>query len=176
MKRICIALIGIAFFGLSCSTLDQNVLARKNLAKCKFEVSSVEPTKVDYSGLNIKSVDFIVNLKITNKSNGEVALDHVEGEIFLDSTKAATIAHKNLVRIPAGKSKVEPINVSVPFSKTVSAIGKLPKDITIAAKLYVNIMIGSFTLPTPIVVEAKHTMPIPYDKIKKMQQIKAQRF
>lgn len=169
MKRLLLLpLLLIPFLTqISCSTLDLNAQARKNLAKCKFEFERVELKKVNISGLKVRSLDLDVFLKITNKAASDVALDHLEGEIYLDDFKASKISHKRFVRIKPGKTVIEPVEVHVPFADALKGLGHKPEYIIVKAKVYVNIMIGSYTFPTPFDVSVEQKFKVPYDEIEK---------
>lgn len=168
MKIKAFTLIFIAAFAFSCATVEQNIIARKNLEKCEFRFINIVPERVNISGTSIESVDFTVNLEVNNKSDGEVVLDRVEGDIILDENKAASISRSDLSRIPAGEIKVEPINVNVPFKDAIKAASGMPDEIIVKARVYVNILIGYYTLNTPVVFRVERTFPVPYDRIKEM--------
>jgi LEA14-like dessication related protein len=165
MKQInIIAAAAIISVIAGCATVDMNKKARTDLAKCKYEVAGIE-----YESLTKKpeAVNFKVLLAITNPNDNDVALDHVDADLYLDQTKVGTVNHKNFVRIPAKSSVTEPIEVQIPFSAAWILAGSRPQNLTIDATVYVNIMIGKFTLSTPFAVPVKKTVPIPWDKIDK---------
>lgn len=165
MQKIASIMIFAVIFAAGCGTINQNIQARKNLSKCKYDLERIELKKVNLKGLEIRSIDFTGYLKITNTTTGEVALDYIDGDIYLDKYKTSTLAHNRLLRIKAGASVVEELLLQVPFESALKALGHRPADITVVARLHMNLLIGSFTLPTPIVIEVRKKFPIPYDKI-----------
>ncbi len=172
MKKALILIALLSLFSTSCGTLQQNIQARKNLAKCKYDFKKLELVKVSLKGLKPKWVHFDGYLEITNRAGSEVALDRVEGDIYLDRYKTSKISHPRFVRIPAGEKKTEKIRLKVDFGKTLKAASRRPENITIEAKVYMTIMIGTITLKTPIAITVKQTFPIPWGEIKK--QVKKQ--
>jgi len=171
MKKIALyaAIISVPIFlGASCSILDQNINARKNLANCKYELQKVVPTGIKLDGLKLKSVDFDFYLKITNTAKSDVALDRIEADIYLDDNKVANASHKQFVRIKPSKSATEIFSSEVPFASIIKAIGKKPKDIIIVAKVYVSLLIGEHTIKTNYSITVKQKFPIPYKKINKL--------
>lgn len=167
MKKIILSgMISIFAFASGCSTVDQNINARKNLAKCKFDLEKLALNRVNFTGIEPKNADFDIYLKITNPNNDDVVLDRIDADIFLDQTKTTTINHKKFLRIKGGTSETEKLELTLPGSAIIKLAGKKPENITVDATAYVNIIIGSYTLQTSIKVKVKKTFPIPYDKIK----------
>ncbi|MCP4130320.1 MAG: hypothetical protein GY754_05005 [bacterium] len=167
MKKFIIITLAVLVM-TSCATLKQNIEARKNLKNCKYELVTVKLKKVDLDGISVKSLYFDLHLKITNTTKSEVALDRVEGNIFLDRYQTSKISHKKFVRIKPSQSAVEVIEIMVPFKQAVKSLGRKPDKIIVKAKVFVNIMIGSFSLRTPISIEVTKAFPIPYDEIEKI--------
>jgi len=157
------ALILIAYTG--CSTVDQNVKARKNIGKCKFDFSGIEFNKLNMGEKGPASIDLTALLTIANPNDSDVVVDHVNADIYLEQKKVGTLQHKNFVRIKAGSSAVERIAVNVPFSAGLLLTGKRPETLTIDATVYINILVGNYTLPTPAAMPVKKTVPVPWDKI-----------
>lgn len=118
--------------------------------------------------IKINHVLFDLYLKIKNTTDHEVVLDHLEADIYIDKTKVSKVNHKKFTRINPGKESVEKINVKVPFDEMKGFYLKKPKTITFDAKVYVNILIGDYTLETPWVISIKKTILIPYNKIQKI--------
>lgn len=172
-KKSLAFLIVFSFLFHFCGTINQNLQARKDLANCKYDLEKIELNKIDFdNGIIPKSVWFDVYLKITNTARNDVALDRVEAEIFLDEKKLTDLAHKNFVRIAPQNFAVEKIALEIGFNAISSAAQKKPENITVQATVYINILIGSFTLKTPFAVAVKKTFPIPYDLIEKEIQKK----
>jgi LEA14-like dessication related protein len=172
MKKTAIFVSMIALTIISCATVDQNIKARKDLEKCRYDLDSIEVVDVKLDGAQIKDADFNIYLKITNTTDGDVALDSVDGDLYLDDAKTTDIIHKNFVRIKKGQSSVEKIYVSVPVGSVMKLLGHKPENITVDARVKVNILIGSHTLETPFVAHVKKTFPIPWDRINEMFQKK----
>lgn len=166
MKKIFL-LCSLLVIVSSCKTMDDNINARKNLSKCKYEFEKIEVTNIKLKGLIIRYVDFNIYLKITNTTNNDVALDRIEGKIFLDKHKTSNFKHKKFIRIKPGKSAIEPVTTRVIFPSVVKSIGKRPKNIIIKAKAYVSLLVGSGNLKTPVAIEVQKKFPIPYNKIDK---------
>lgn len=207
MKKI--SYLGLFFsfilLGSSCSVIDQNIKARKSLAKCKYKVKKVKLERLNFGNeikldsktilhptskksikkilrfLNqirkkrfkvaIKSADLVLKLEIKNTSSYEVALDHIFATVYLDKRKFTSIKHPYFVRIPKGQSLVEPLQINVPFHH-LNRFSFKPKTATIEATVYVNIIIGSYTLKTPYTVTLNKTVVIPYKKIQSILQKK----
>ncbi|TAL35424.1 MAG: hypothetical protein EPN93_10350 [Spirochaetes bacterium] len=150
---------------LSCGTVDQNIRARKNIEKCKFELNDLKLNRIEFNGIAPKQADFDLFLKITNPTEDDVVLDRVEADIYLDRDKTTSIEHKKFLRLKGKDSAIEKIDLSLPASALFKLAGKRPETVTVDAKVFVNILIGSFTLETSISVPVKKTFPIPWDKI-----------
>jgi LEA14-like dessication related protein len=109
---------------------------------------------------------------ITNKANSDVAMDKITGDVFLDQYQTSQFKHKHFVRIKPGATKTKKIRLKVDFGKALKAVSKRPKNITIKAKVYMTIMIGTIDLKTPFAFEVKKTFPIPWKQIE--TQVKRQ--
>jgi len=165
MRKAAVSISLILLFATACGTLQQNIDARKNLAKCKYKFRKIELVKVSFKGIKPKWVHFDAFLDITNKAKSEVALDSITGDIFLDRYKTSQIQHKHFVRIQPGEIKTEKVRLKVDFGKTLKAASKRPEKITLQAKVYMTIMIGSYTLKTPFAIKVRATFPIPWKEI-----------
>lgn len=168
MKRptsVMLAVISILFLLNSCKTIQQNIDARKNLAKCKYEYQKIEYTGFDLNKRRLRGLTFNVLMKISNRASSEVALDHVEADIFLDKHKALQVKHNKFVRIPVGAVKTEPFSMKVPLTSAFRIIGKKPKSLTVKAKIYMTLMLGSSQVSSPIPFVIEKTVPIPWKKI-----------
>lgn len=150
----------------SCSTLQQNIDARTYLAKCQYEFAGLTVTGVTFSsGILIDSVDLKVQVKITNKTDRDVALDHADLKFFLDKNPILETAHKNFVRIAPKASSTEPVAVTLPFGGIVKTLGHRPETIGVKAKLWVTLLVGKATWETPLVIPVEVEVPVPYDQI-----------
>jgi len=165
MKKAALIISSILLFATACGTLQQNLDARKNLAKCKYKFRQIKLVKVSLSGIKPKWVHFDAFLDITNNAPSEVALDRVTGDIFLDRYKTSQIKHKHFIRIQPGATKTEKIRLKVDFGKTLKAASKRPEKIILEAKVYMPIMIGTYTLKTPYSMKARASFPIPWKEI-----------
>lgn len=166
MKRLfTFVLVGGVALSMACSTVDQNIKARKNIEKCKFEFNDLKVNKIEFEGISPKQVDFDVFLKITNPTEDDVVLDQVDADIYLDGKKTTTINHKKFMRIKGKESAIEKIELNLPGAELLNLVGKRPETMTVDAKIFVNVLIGSVTLETNIAVPVKKTFPIPWDKI-----------
>ena len=166
MRKTVLVFLCALFAAAGCSTIDQNLNARKNLEKCTFEVAALEFVKLNGKASRPESIDLNALLKVTNPNASDVALDHVDADILIDGKKAAAVSHKNFVRIKAKSSVTEKAAVNIPFSAEW-VTGKRPETVTIDGEVYLNIMIGDYTLPAPTAVKIKKTVPIPWDRIAK---------
>jgi LEA14-like dessication related protein len=166
MKKLYVSM-GLALFILAsgCSTVDQNIKARKNIQKCKFEFHDFKLDDVKFKGVKPEEVSFFIYLKITNPTADDVVLDHVEADIYLDENKTTSIKHKKFLRIKPKTPVVEKIAMELPASALLNLKGKRPQDLTLDAQIFVNVLIGSFTLDTNVMIPVKKTFPIPWDKI-----------
>lgn len=165
-KIVVIILVSLTIF--SCKTMQENIQARKNLEKCKYEFKELLVKSVSIRKGKLKDVVFDTTFKITNNADSDVAMDRMTGKIYLDKRRTATLAHRQFLRIKPGKSKNAPIEVTVPFSKTIKAIGRFPKEITLEVTVYMSLMIGEVNLVTNIPITVRQTFPVPYDKIQRM--------
>ena len=94
MKTLWLTL-GVCAFLSSCATIQQNIDARAYLAKCKFEYSGFRVTGVTFSsGIIVDAVDFEVDVKITDTTDRDVALDHATLSFFLDKNPILDVAHQ----------------------------------------------------------------------------------
>jgi len=123
--------------------------------------------------VKLETVALDLFLKITNTTEHPVALDAVEGNLYLDGKKSARIEHKHFVRIEPGKFSIEKIFVSLPVEDLEAIDRKEVKEFSVEAAVQINILMGSFTLKTPFTVTVKKTFPMPYEKIDaKMDPVK----
>ena len=166
MKKIAAAALLSLLFSAGCATVDQNIQARKDLEKCRFEITGIEFVKFHKSAKDAFEVELNADLEITNPNENDVALDHVDADIYVEQSKAATVQHRNFVRIKAKSSVTEKVGITIPMQASWLT-GARPDTATIDALVYVNVLIGSFTLPTPIEVPVKKIVPIPWDRIEK---------
>lgn len=165
MKRIILWITALLIGTTGCSTIQQNIDARKNLTKCKYEYDRIELRKVEIGDLQLQTLDFNVYVKITNNSPTDVALDKVEGDLLLDEYKTLNLSHKKFIRIKPKESKSEPIVVHIPFRTAMKNLGHRPENLTVKAKLYMTVMIGEKNITSPYPFEAEKTFPIPWDQI-----------
>ncbi|GEM_PF-1259208 len=165
MKKIIAPVAVIFLFGASCQTVQDNVDARKNLAKCTYEFDRIELRKVEIGGVRLQTMDFNVFVKITNNSPTDVALDKVEGDIFLDEHKTINISHKKFLRIKPGESASEPIVLHIPFASALKTIGHRPENLTVAVKIYMTLMLKEKHITSPYPLDVEKTFPIPWDQI-----------
>jgi len=91
----------------------------------------------------------------------------VDAQLFLDGKFLTQFQHKNFVRINPGKFSNEKISLSIPFSNLAGITEKRPEKAGVKAKVFINILIGDFTLKTPFEVSINKTFPIPYEKLEK---------
>jgi LEA14-like dessication related protein len=166
MIRILTAAFFAAFVVLAgCATVDQNVAARKNLEKCTYAFSGLEVDKLHYDSGVPESVDMTVLLAVTNPNSSDVVLDHIDADLYLEQKKVGNIQHKNFVRIAAKSSSSEKVEFNIPFSDAWLLAGKRPELLTIDAMVYVNILIGNFTLAAPMEVPVKKVVHIPWGRV-----------
>ncbi len=170
MKRLLFPVLSLIMLSalFSCKSIQENIDARKNLTKCKYEFIKIEPVSVTLDGVKLKSVQFDAKFRITNTTKTDVAMDKISGTILLDNNQAGTLTHARYVKIKKGASAVEPISISIPFKSAMKALGHMPKYITFDLKVYMNLIIGKYNLGASIPVNVKIKTPVPYDTIKKM--------
>jgi len=150
----------------SCATVQQNIDARTYLAKCRYEYAGVKVTGVRFStGILIDSVDLDANVKVTNTTDRDVALDHADVSFFLDSNRVLDAAHKRFIRIAPAAASTETIAVGLPFGGIVKSLGHRPEKLGIKAKLWVTLLVGKDTWETPIVIPLDVEVAVPYDQI-----------
>lgn len=165
MKHVFLIVTVLFIIATGCQTVQQNIDARKNLTKCKYEYDKIKLRKVEIGGLQLQTLDFNIYVKITNNSSTDVALDKVEGDLFLDEHKTLNISHKKFLRIKPKEEKSEPIVVHIPFRSAAKVLGHRPENLTVKAKLYMTVMIGEKHITSPYPFEAEKTFPIPWDQI-----------
>lgn len=165
MKKIFI--LGLtAVLAASCATVQQNIDARTFLAKCRYEYAGAKVTAVRFStGIVIDSVDMQVNVRITNTTDRDVALDHADLSFFLDNNHVFDMAHNKFVRIVPAASSTEPIAVGLPFAGILKSLGHRPETLGIKANLWVTLLVGKSTWETPVVIPLEVEVPVPYDQI-----------
>ena len=150
----------------SCATVQQNIDARTYLAKCRYEYAGVKVTGVRFStGILIDSIDLDANVRITNTTDRDVALDHADLSFFLDSNHVLDAAHKRFVRIAPTAASTETVAVGLPFGGIVKSLGHRPEKLGIKAKLWVTLLVGKDTWETPIVIPLDVEVAVPYDQI-----------
>jgi len=167
MKKTIIFILLIIISSTACETLQQNLQARKNLAKCKYTFKKINLVRVELKGITPKWVHFDAYLNIKNNAASDVALDRVTGDIFLDNYNTSQFQHKHFITIKPGFTKTEKIRVKVDFAKALKALSGKPKNITLQAKVYMTIVIGKITLKTPFAFKVKQTFPIPWRAIQR---------
>jgi len=161
-------LVAAALVLTGCATVQQNVDARALLAQCRWEYSGLSVAGVTFSsGILIDRVDLVVQVKMTNTTKKDVALDHATLTLALDGNDVLDTAHKKFVRVAPGKSVVEPVAVGLPFGSAVKTLGHKPEKIGVKAKLWVTLLVGKDTWETPLVIPVDVEVPIPYDQIQK---------
>lgn len=152
-----------------CATIKQNIDARANLAKCQYEFAGIDLKSLKFgSGAEVDSLFFDVKIKVTNKADSDVAIDHVNTDYFLDQNHILGLDHNVFTRIPAAQAKVDSLTVELPFKGILNQIGKKPENITVKAKLWLTLLVGKDTWETPVVFALDITVPIPYDKIREL--------
>ena len=165
MNRL-LFLVGALLAFSSCATVQQNIDARTYLAKCHYEFAGLTVTGVRFaSGILIDSVDLSVQVKVTNPTDRDVALDHADLVFSLDKNQVLETAHKKFVRIAPQGSASEPVAVTVPFAGVIKSLGHKPETLGVQAKLWVTLLVGKDTWETPLVIPVSVTVPIPYDQI-----------
>ncbi len=163
-RFIFLALAAVALS--SCATVKQNIDARTYLAKCKYEYAGINVTGVEFSsGVLIEAVDFDVQVKITDTTDRDVALDHADLAFSLDSNHVLDAAHKRFVRIAPQAFSTETVAVGVPFAGVLKSLGHRPQTIGVKAKLWVTLLVGKDTWETPVVIPLEGSFPIPWDQI-----------
>ncbi|MGA2641741.1 MAG: hypothetical protein ABSG21_12670 [Spirochaetia bacterium] len=160
-------LLGLAGILLtSCATVQQNIDARTYLARCRYEYAGLKVTGVQFStGTLIDSVNLDANVKITNTTERDVALDHADLSFFLDKNPVLDMSHKNFVRIVPRASSTETVAVGLPFAGILKSLGHRPQTLGIKAKLWVTLLVGKDTWETPVVIPLEVEVPVPYDQI-----------
>lgn len=161
------------FIIAGCSTVDLNKKARTDLSQCRFDISGIEFESIKKGEKGPESADFRVFLTIINPNDNDVILDHLDADLFLDQTKVATIHHSDFAQIKANASSIEQIVVNVPFQAFAVLFGKHPESLGADASIYVNILIGEFTLSTPVIVQVHKSIPVPWDTIGKEMLLKS---
>ncbi len=156
----------LSFF--SCKTLQQNIDARKNLAKCKYELLEVHPRSVKLQGSSLSSVVIDALFKIENKSSTDVRMERMDGIIFLDNRRVTTFSHNKVLQIKKGHSAKGPVTFSIPFKDAIKALGSMPKYITFDITVYMDMIIGKYSLGTAIPVNVKIKKKVPYETIRKL--------
>jgi hypothetical protein len=158
----CAALLALG----SCATVKQNLDARSLLAKCQYEYAGISVSGVKFGeGVEIASVDFDVNVKVTNTADKDIAVDHAEFSFYLDGNRVLDIGHERFARLAPASSSVEPIAAGIPFSGILKALGHRPEKIGVKAKLWVTILVGKDSWESPLVVPLEVEVAIPYDQI-----------
>ena len=159
-------LFGAVLLLASCATIQQNIDARKYLEKCKYEYAGLDVTDVKFSsGILIDSVDFVVQVKITDTTDRDVALDHADLDFFLDGNEIIQTQHKRFVRLAPKEETTEPIAATLPLDGILKTLGHRPETMEVKAKLWVTLLVGKDTWKTPIVIPVDYSMPVPWDKI-----------
>lgn len=166
MKKAILLLGFASLLVTSCATVQQNIDARTYLAKCRYEFAGLQVTGVRFStGTIIDYVDLDVNVKITDTTDRDVALDHAELAFSLDKNPVLDTAHKRFVRIAPAASSTEAMAVGLPFAGIMKSLGHRPANIGIKARLWVTLLIGKDTWETPLVIPVEVEVPIPWDQI-----------
>jgi hypothetical protein len=164
--RLTVSVFASLVFLASCATVQQNIDARAYLAKCHYDFAGLSVTGVKFSsGILIDSVDLKVDVKVTNTTDKDVALDHAELAFSLDKNPILETAHKNFVRIAPAGSATEAVAVTLPFGGIVKTLGHRPEKVGVKAKLWVTLLVGKDTWETPLVIPVEVEVPIPYDQI-----------
>ena len=150
----------------SCATVQKNIDARALLANCKYEFAGISVTGVAFArGIEIDSVDFDVNIKITNTADRDVAVDHVELAFFLDGNHILDLDHKWFARIAPSASSVEPVSTRLPFAEIGKTLGHKPETIGVKAKIWVTLLVGEDVWETPVMIPIELETAVPYDQI-----------
>jgi len=157
-------LLGVLLCG-SCATLQQNIAARENLKKCKYELEAISLRGVHLDGLKVETVDLDVHLRVTNTTDQVVAFDRVDAEVTLDDTQIAEVVHTTFVRIAPGESVVEPVHLSIPLAEAASNLGRLPDEVVIKGLVYPTMIVGDEAVETSVVIPITRVFRIPYDDI-----------
>lgn len=170
MKKYIVPALCFAFVlsFLSCKTLQQNLDARKNLAKCKYELLELHPRSVKLQGSRLSSVNIDALFRIENKSSTDVTMEKMDGTILLDNRRATTFTHKKVLHIKKGHSGKGSVTFSIPFKDAIKALGSMPKYISFDITVYMNIVIGKYSLGTAIPVKVKIKKKVPYKTIRKL--------
>lgn len=166
MRRHAIKLLLLTLAGALVSSCLTNIDARTYLAKCKYEYAGLSVKCVEFSpGLLIDSVDLAVKVKITNTTDRDVALDHVDLSFFLDENHVLDATHNNFVRIVSETCSTETVIVKLPFRNIITAIGHRPQTLSIKGKLWLTLLVGKDTWETPLAWPLDVEYPIPWDQI-----------
>ena len=64
MKKFVLLAVVIVMAGTSCQTLQQNLEARRNLAKCKYEFQNVVVRGIEMDGFKLRAVNLDIILLI----------------------------------------------------------------------------------------------------------------
>ncbi len=170
MKKIFLTAIcfAIALPILSCKSLQDNLNARKNLQKCKYEFVKLDPGSVQLKGMKLNTVSFDAIFQISNRASTDVIMDKMEGTVLINDKETATFSHDRVLKIKKGQVAREPISISIPFMTTIKSLGSMPKYLTLDVTFYMNLMVGQYKLGGDIPINIKIRKKIPYKKIQKM--------
>lgn len=168
MKRLfLLSCIIISAFQLV--SAQENIRSRERIKDSKIEFIRIEPTKVEAKGMTLRAVHFDVYLRVINKTEGNAVIDKLDnGLVLLDNKKAATFTHGAFSVIEPEQSSEEKFNVRVPIVGALTAISRMPQNMTIKATAQLTLMLGKMKIETPFTYELSKTFKIPYDKITKM--------
>lgn len=166
MKRSWLLLVGTLVLSISCATVQQNIDARTFLARCQYEFAGIQVTGVTFgSGVLIDAVDLAVQVKVTNTTDRDVALDHADLSFFLDRNAVLDLAHAQFVRVAPSAAATETVAVRLPFGGMVKTLGHRPETLGVKAKLWVTLLVGKSTWETPVVIPLEVEVPVPYAQI-----------
>jgi hypothetical protein len=176
-KSVYLIFISSLFIFLLSSTslVSLDIDARERLKDSEISFSKIEPVKVETRGMNLRAVHFDLYLKVSNKSEGDVIIDKLKGIVLLGSKKSANFTHDNFTVIGPGQSSVQKLRVRVPIVGAITAVSKLPQEMTVTATANLTLKILKLEIETPFTYEISKTFRIPYNKIKKMVMEKAKK-
>lgn len=166
MKKIVGFLSALVLLATSCATVQQNIDARTYLARCQYEFAGWKVSGVTFSsGILVDSVDLEVQVKVTNPTEKDVALDHAEVSFFLDKNPVLDLAHQKFLRVATKTSATDALAVRLPIAGIAKTLGHRPEVIGVKAKLWVTLLVGKDTWETPLVIPVEVEVPVPYDQI-----------
>ncbi len=146
---------------------ENDIIDLKQGNYLKLLMGKLSQLKLSRFKLRVNYLLFDLYFAITNTTNSDVVLDLIEGDFYLDQTKIMHIKHNSFLRLKPGQISNEKINIKIPFDEMENIKLKKPKTYTFDGKIRTNIIKGSFTLKSPLIIHKKKTKAIPYKKIER---------